>query len=493
MNADIPIHNYMTGDNVTVQMTYITVNVYHKIRGGKGIWDLVEPGEMIRVTKHIGKRLKLSVKSSIKFTLDDLTIKLLDLIKPEKNNDESRFNIDSSFLKDNELGGTDADFEMKIHTLSKKLEFRAEIHTQWGMYFQHSLCFGSHNSGRQRLGKREVFEPTLPKVLVPFKAPSESGKRMRSADYGDMGMPSKMSRMESQMTFSDLRMQFPMKSFLSALIVCLQKGEEPFSWSRNSNFTMLSVLADQILLYYPMIVRTDHELTSIYYKDMIPVILSNINLSLEIPEQILALSLDGINCSLPELTAMAHEEFNNIKFKVERARRFRSPPIMESVFDKPKEAPKITNDENWTLGKLDIMKTYLSSRVIPERGNDQLAVGILPHSTTPPSAPIYILIYRNEDMVSQKLVLMEEFNVIYVDHTESEYPVLYSVALFSTQKLPDIKGLVSLYDLRDQPNQTIILMKTYDVPEVSHLSMVGKFTVAGSNATWERNETLKSN
>jgi hypothetical protein len=60
------------------------VSLYHRPRGSKGLWQLIGPGDKVRITTGKGKRLKLTIKSENVLpncTIDTLSkaIKLHDL------------------------------------------------------------------------------------------------------------------------------------------------------------------------------------------------------------------------------------------------------------------------------------------------------------------------------------------------------------------------------------------------------------------------------
>eukprot|EP01130_Rhizamoeba_saxonica_P009194 TRINITY_DN373_c2_g1_i5.p1 TRINITY_DN373_c2_g1~~TRINITY_DN373_c2_g1_i5.p1 ORF type:complete len:428 (-),score=93.68 TRINITY_DN373_c2_g1_i5:333-1616(-) len=138
---------------------YVIVDLYHKQRGMKGMWSTIELGDLIRVTKQIGKRIKVVVRAGFVFDKTQFQLGLNDLIQPSKNNAPERFSIESVSLKDNELGGKNAEIELKIYTLSKKLEFEVKIDCECGLFQASSHFFETHNSGKQRKKKENLPAP----------------------------------------------------------------------------------------------------------------------------------------------------------------------------------------------------------------------------------------------------------------------------------------------------------------------------------------------
>eukprot|EP01130_Rhizamoeba_saxonica_P012507 TRINITY_DN5275_c0_g1_i1.p1 TRINITY_DN5275_c0_g1~~TRINITY_DN5275_c0_g1_i1.p1 ORF type:complete len:484 (-),score=86.71 TRINITY_DN5275_c0_g1_i1:90-1541(-) len=147
---------------------YVIVELYHKQRGKKGMWSVINLGDLIRVTKRIGKRIKVVVRAGFKFEKDNITLILNDVIRPSSSNASDRFSIESTSLKNNEVGGKTAEIELKIFTLSKKLEFEAKIECQFGAFIATSPFFETHNSGKQRK-KKEIHPDPEILELVPYQ------------------------------------------------------------------------------------------------------------------------------------------------------------------------------------------------------------------------------------------------------------------------------------------------------------------------------------
>jgi hypothetical protein len=124
------------------------IDLFHKERGGKGVWKAITQSAQVRVTKNVGKRIKVVIKSSVKFSRSDLKLRLIDLSAGYER--DGQFSFESSSLKDNEWGGETADMELKLFTLAKKLIFHSDIRTDNGSLVSRSVWFGTHNSGKQR-------------------------------------------------------------------------------------------------------------------------------------------------------------------------------------------------------------------------------------------------------------------------------------------------------------------------------------------------------
>lgn len=142
----------------------LDLRLFHKVRGGKGEWKEVQDNEMIRVTKGVGKKLKLVIKSppATRFSITEISLSLEEAaeiasrgVKNPYKNQSHHFTVENSSVKQ-DTTGTSAELFLKVFRLGKQLSFHASISPK-----QHnpsvgstltgkSICFGTHNSGKQR-------------------------------------------------------------------------------------------------------------------------------------------------------------------------------------------------------------------------------------------------------------------------------------------------------------------------------------------------------
>jgi len=182
----------------------LSVQMFHKTRGGKGAWLLIGPMQLIRVTKGIGKRLRMVVRSPEPFRAQpDLTVELYEVMDdsscvsrefslescqlkngevlldgPELSGGPEDFGLDqsdptdsdvqmseasastdpvpSSGMADGEGGSssyTTAIFEFKIYQLCSRFQFRVAVHSTAGsasLFTGKSVQFSTHDSGKLR-------------------------------------------------------------------------------------------------------------------------------------------------------------------------------------------------------------------------------------------------------------------------------------------------------------------------------------------------------
>lgn len=140
--------------------------MYHKIRGGKGEWREVAPWELIRVTKGVGKKVKMVVEAPGRFGPSDIHLALTDMTDAvrtprtpgNRSSKSSRFIIESTTVGvlDVETGKSSAELIIKLFKLSKQLVFQASVSVHGNgsdattVLRGQSAPFGTHNSGKQR-------------------------------------------------------------------------------------------------------------------------------------------------------------------------------------------------------------------------------------------------------------------------------------------------------------------------------------------------------
>jgi hypothetical protein len=127
----------------------LRIKLLHKQRGGKGAWSEIQNDELIRVTKGIGKRIKLELNCNEEFDWSGVKIDLFDLAGNVSCSDDE-FTLDNHLLK-SDGAGYGAEVELKLYNLAKCIEFRVTVTSLTGaVYAGHSISFSTHDSGKQR-------------------------------------------------------------------------------------------------------------------------------------------------------------------------------------------------------------------------------------------------------------------------------------------------------------------------------------------------------
>lgn len=132
----------------------LKVKVFHKTRGGKGRWNTIGTMELIRVTKGIGKRLRLEITSDLlvkeSFDWDGLGIRLFEI------HESSELDLKDFVMDTQELSEDDnkliLNVELKIHHLCKNLQFYISYKCPTGTLSLtgQSSQFSTHDSGKRR-------------------------------------------------------------------------------------------------------------------------------------------------------------------------------------------------------------------------------------------------------------------------------------------------------------------------------------------------------
>jgi len=139
----------------------IEVNLQHRPRNSKGIWQNVTSNQRLRVTKDKGKRLRLEIKINYQnlniteeqfylfYKLENLQIQLFDI---EKSLYTNAFSVESSKFTNN-----NGEIEIKLYkVLCRRLQFMVNIPDVSGkLLVGTSNEFGTHNSGTPSVPKEK--------------------------------------------------------------------------------------------------------------------------------------------------------------------------------------------------------------------------------------------------------------------------------------------------------------------------------------------------
>jgi hypothetical protein len=101
----------------------VEVNLYHKPRGNGGVWQMVEQGNRIRVTKGKGKTLKLEVKAPA-YQVVNASLSVVDL--SSDNPVESTDGVTLTTMK------SPSDFEINLAKICKRLQISVRLHLSNG-------------------------------------------------------------------------------------------------------------------------------------------------------------------------------------------------------------------------------------------------------------------------------------------------------------------------------------------------------------------------
>ncbi|XP_049848915.1 uncharacterized protein LOC126316929 isoform X2 [Schistocerca gregaria] len=169
---------------------------------------------MIRVTKGIGKKVKLVVHASFAFRMSEFQTVLYDLIEDASMTQsfpgrikQRWFNIERYNTQTPDLPVYSAELMIKLFKLSKQLMFSAIVDSRKreypnsGAYRGKTVIFGTHNSGKQRPHKetsKEFFEHSEKFKQPKLSSDSKPDSRLGWSSFEDDNDES--SLMQKQMS-----------------------------------------------------------------------------------------------------------------------------------------------------------------------------------------------------------------------------------------------------------------------------------------------------
>ncbi|ELR17319.1 uncharacterized protein ACA1_060460 [Acanthamoeba castellanii str. Neff] len=158
-----PITTAASTTTTTAGGSSIEIDLCHKPRGSGGVWFPLEQDQPLRVTKGMGKRLRVAVHSRRPFAWEELTLTLVDLTTGRTCPEMLSFPHKST-LKEEPDGSTRAEVEVKIERLCSRLYIRVAIAAApsggggggW-TWEGRSGSFLTHNNGN--IGRKRKIPP----------------------------------------------------------------------------------------------------------------------------------------------------------------------------------------------------------------------------------------------------------------------------------------------------------------------------------------------
>lgn len=186
----------------------LKITVLHKTRGGKGKWSTIDTMELIRVTKGIGKRLRLDISSSKlqSYQWENLSVRLYDL-QGDSSAIEKNITMDTRNIMEESDNGQKlsvGQVELKVYDLCKNLQF----HVSYVCPFTNctfegkSNQFSTHDSGKQRKKSPSVNVnlkelPKKPSKEKPLSEPIVEPETLKhSPTYSGYSSPSRSTSCE---------------------------------------------------------------------------------------------------------------------------------------------------------------------------------------------------------------------------------------------------------------------------------------------------------
>lgn len=156
----------------------LTVLLFHKTRGGKGAWLPISTMQLIRVTKGIGKRLRMEIRSNEHVGQPtDISLHLFDVL--EDHSLAARdFTVETHEIAQAPSEAvpaphaTTVTMELKVFHLCKNLQFHASFNSAAGGQLKGtSVQFSTHDSGKQRKKSPTIQIDLESRQAVPAALP----------------------------------------------------------------------------------------------------------------------------------------------------------------------------------------------------------------------------------------------------------------------------------------------------------------------------------
>jgi len=158
----------------------IEVIVFHKPRGCKGVWQQVEQGDGLRVTKGKGKWLKLTIINRMQ-TISPSKVDIFLLSSQEASQKSLKLchsedegiqieSISESWNNEIEVGHA-CDVELKLNRVFRSMRFYATVNTPNGVLIGRSVEFSAHNNGKASKKENEISDGQSPLASADDASP----------------------------------------------------------------------------------------------------------------------------------------------------------------------------------------------------------------------------------------------------------------------------------------------------------------------------------
>jgi len=264
----------------------LQVLLTHKPRGSKGVWQEVNRGEKLRVTKGKGKRLKLDIKMPEKFTYDPNRIRLalIDLDSSPPAIFMDGFSIEAM----KESGGS-IQTEVKLLTVCKNLQFIVYILNRENHSISGKSCeFFTHNSGTPGPSFSKFPTPKIAEIHADWtkkrkvnEIEVENEKTDSAVSVsGDLHVAG-FVRAKSYIQYSDIRLKTNITDLVDAMQIVTSLQGKTYNWKNDPEYIgemgskrTIGLIAQEVQKVLPDVVREDPETgyLSVSYNELLPVI-----------------------------------------------------------------------------------------------------------------------------------------------------------------------------------------------------------------------------
>jgi len=489
-----------TTQELRVRKPDITVLLLHKPRGGKGVWKQIQAEEQIRVTKGVGKKMKVTVESTKQFSIQDVELHLIDEAAPHSREESGRFKIENNHLKPNGDGGSTAELELKLFHLSKVLYYQVKVKTALGLLTGVSCIFGAHNSGKQRARK---------------KADSDSGRKRKRFMFEHVvpGSLNVQGTLHAQniVQYSDLRLKTNIKELTDALETVKKLQGKNFTWKHNQVFDkdepqkrVIGLIAQEVQRVLPDAVYTDEQgFLSVSYVDMIPMVLEALKQHLrnyDSDKRSLKSDMAEISKQVDQLQQYKGEKAAQVRAELEDLQR-----QLDSIKKKhntgfPLNGGSVSAQREYLQRIAQRMKEFGRRRILPEaqRQNAKLSICAIQRNPNGDLDDFYLVCYKHDGLLPDVATTIGKGphmgRCISIGGSGSDYTGIYTAIVgIDKAKHPNFcshGGIVALFDwrkygmLEEMKLIPCTPVKIATTATEGNLWLVGRFVVTNFDSFW---------
>jgi len=250
----------------------------------------------------------------------------------------------------------------------------------------------------------------------------------------------------------------------------------------NMETDIYSLLANEVYRKYPEAVqRISNDKLSVRYADMIPVILFNFTLYLDLQENF-EIDLEHINFSDPKIQEDAYRFYERLQESSDNPMGLSS-----KMYRDMSDRNELHENDNY-LAKMQQYKDLL----LATENRTGIAVSVFLHTMNPPITDFFLVIYKSESLYQQKaLSYGNEYKYVFIEPAEDgTYDGEYSVVLYIEAEFIRLQGFVGLYDIRNEDmKENIILCNPVPIQGSNNLFIVGKFYINDNDSSWITTKT----
>eukprot|EP01120_Amphizonella_sp_Union-15-10_P004782 TRINITY_DN1549_c0_g2_i5.p1 TRINITY_DN1549_c0_g2~~TRINITY_DN1549_c0_g2_i5.p1 ORF type:complete len:381 (+),score=49.88 TRINITY_DN1549_c0_g2_i5:87-1229(+) len=245
--------------------TFVSVELFHKPRGSRGLWCIVQPNDRLRVTKEKGKRLKLHVDCPHKIDSNKVNVYLVDVADPHTKKDGIK--IESLNMSQNQSNVLE--IELKLFVSLKKFQLSDHLMSSDGVVSMigNTVLFSTSSSGGTNIqhdkGNSDITKRSFKELNSTRESPAVVPSSLDV--YGFV-------RAKAFHQLSDVRLKTDIRSISEPLCILSKLEPKRYRWN-NREKDNFGFIAQQVQNILPELVEADEQgLLSVNYVELVPIL-----------------------------------------------------------------------------------------------------------------------------------------------------------------------------------------------------------------------------